>query len=236
MHRIVLSAPGKNAMSTPLLRTLRGELRAAAGEAVLLTGEGDAFSAGLNLKEVASLDAAGMRAFLELLEEVVTALYLHPAPTVAAVNGHAIAGGCILALACDVRIATPNERVRIGLNEVAIGLRFPPRTFAMARARVPQTSQQAVFLEGGLFDPQRALALGLVDELAADPVAAAEARLATLEALPRVAYAGIKGDLRGRSAQDLCPDALAERFLSEALPAWTSDATRERVRAVLAKK
>ena len=91
--RVVLDGPGKNALSTPLMTRALGEVRAAGSRPVLLTGAGDAFSAGLNLKELATLDGAGMERFLGLLGELVRALYLHPAPTVALVNGHAIAGG-----------------------------------------------------------------------------------------------------------------------------------------------
>ena len=87
MKEIILSAPGKNAINSALMRQIIDELRAAAGEPVLLTGAGDAFSAGLNLKEVLALDPAGMAAFLELLEEMTRALFEYPGPTVALVNG-----------------------------------------------------------------------------------------------------------------------------------------------------
>src|SRR5687767_10403569 len=116
-------------------RTLEAA-RGAKGEPIFLTGEGDAFSAGLNLKEVTSLDAAGLARFLGVLEELVKALYEHPAPVVAWVNGHAIAGGCVMALCADVRVMTARPGARIGLNEVALGLRFPPLTLAMVRARL----------------------------------------------------------------------------------------------------
>src|SRR5215475_5138111 len=122
MIEIVLDAPGKNALGTALMSSLRDQLAKAANQPVLLRGMGDAFSAGLNLKEVSSLDGYGMRRFLALLDDLVLDLYTHPAPTVALVNGHAIAGGCVIALCCDQRIAQRNPRTRIGLNEVALGV------------------------------------------------------------------------------------------------------------------
>ena len=110
MVEITMAWKAKNALGTETMTDLRTRLRAAAGAPVLLTGTGDAFSAGLNLKEVASLDVAGMRAFLELLESLMTELFQYPGPVVAHVNGHAIAGGCILALACDHRVAAGGRR------------------------------------------------------------------------------------------------------------------------------
>ncbi len=146
MREIKLSAPGKNAMSSELMHFVRRELQAAAGAPVLFVGEGDAFSAGLNLKEVGSLDAAGMAVFIDLLEDMVLELFTYPGPTVACVNGHAIAGGTVLALCCDHRVATSNENARIGLNEVAIGLHFPPRVLALAKNRIPKRHLEQVLL------------------------------------------------------------------------------------------
>ena len=127
MRTITLSGPAKNALGTSLMQHVHDEVHAAGGEPLLLTGEGDAFSAGLNLKEVLDADMDSMRAFHHLLEDTVAALYHYPGPTAAAVNGHAIAGGAILGLVCDRRIATTNPRARIGLNEVALGLQLAPR-------------------------------------------------------------------------------------------------------------
>jgi len=219
MHAVVLEGPGKNALGTALMRQLLGALRSAAGEPVLLHGAGDAFCAGLNLKEMAALDAAGMAAFLALLEDMVQALYEYPGPTAAAVNGHAIAGGCVLALACDWRVMSAAPGARIGLNEVAIGARFPPRTWALVRARVPAASIERVVLGAQLADPSGALALGLVDELAEDPLAVARQRLAVLAHHPSDAYAVAKRGIRGVLAPGA--EALA-RWRGEDLAAWTS--------------
>jgi enoyl-CoA hydratase len=219
MHEVVLEGPGKNALGSALMRQLLEALRRAAGEPVLVRGAGDAFCAGLNLKEMATLDAAGMQAFLALLEDMVQALYEYPGPTVAALNGHAVAGGCVLALGCDWRVMTRATGARIGLNEVAIGARFPPRTWAMVKARVPAASIERVVLGAQLVDPQQALGLGLVDELADDPLAVAQERLAVLARHPRDAYAVAKRGIRGVLAPGA--EALA-RWEREDLAAWTS--------------
>src|SRR5512139_3677576 len=95
---LVIEGPGRNALGESVMASIVAQTRAAAGRPLFVTGAGSTFSAGLNLKEVASLDEPGMRRFLALLNDVVDALYGYPGPTVACVNGHAIAGGCMIAL------------------------------------------------------------------------------------------------------------------------------------------
>ncbi|HVH42515.1 MAG TPA: enoyl-CoA hydratase/isomerase family protein, partial [Labilithrix sp.] len=196
MKTIVLSGAGKNALSTALMLRTLAEVREAKDSPIFLTGDGDAFSAGLNLKEISTLDVAGMTTFLGALEDLVKALYEHPAPVVAWVNGHAIAGGCVLALCADVRVMTAREGVRIGLNEVALGLRFPPLTFAMVRSRLTAPALERVLLEAGLYGAEDARALRLVDVVGEESVA--RAMLSKLAGHPRDIYAATKLLLRPR--------------------------------------
>ena len=233
-YEITMAGPGKNALGAEMMRFLLDQLGEAGRRPVLLTGSGDAFSAGLNLKEVASLDDEAMLDFLRLLERTMSALYLHPAPTVAAVNGHAIAGGAVLTLCCDYRVATSSPRARIGLNEVALGVRFPPRILGILRRRLPPQHLDHVILGAGLFGPDEALRLGLLDAVADDPLALARTQLASLAAHPPEAYAASKRDLRG-TERELCPDDEEERCLQAALPAWTSPALRRKIAAILAR-
>src|ERR1700733_478280 len=160
MVEIAMTGPAKNALGTEMMTWLLGRLAGANGEPVLLTGSGDAFSAGLNLKEVAGLDLEGMATYLRLLERCMSALYQYPGPTVALVNGHAIAGGCVLTLACDVRVAKDDARAPTRLNEVALGVRFPPRVMRIVRDRVPTACHVPVILGAQLFPPDAALAHG----------------------------------------------------------------------------
>ena len=87
MRTITLAGPAKNALGSSLMQSVHDQVKAASGEPLLLTGDGDAFSAGLNLKEVLNADDDSMRAFHHLLEETIAALYHYPGPTAAAVNG-----------------------------------------------------------------------------------------------------------------------------------------------------
>jgi len=231
MIDIVIEGAGRNALSTVVLTGLRDALRAAGDAPVLLRGAGGCFSAGLNLKEVASLDRPSMERFLSLLEETFEALYLHPAPVVGLVEGHAIAGGAVLALCCDWRVAGDDPKARLGLNEVALGLQFPPKTWSIVNARLPATTRERVLLGAGLHPPAEALALGLVDEVTAEPEARARAVLATLAAHPRQAYAATKRAMRA-GVVALSEGAQAA-FVAEVVPSWVSDEVRARMLAVL---
>lgn len=234
VYELTIAAPGRNALSTDLMQRLRAGLRDAAGRPLLLIGDGPAFCAGLNLKEVAGLDADGLTRFLQLLDALVDELYGYAGPTVACVNGHAIAGGCVLALCCDWRVAVDRDDVRIGLNEVALGLEYPPKILALARDRIPRQHLGRVLLEAALHAPRAACALGLVDETAADPLPAARDALARLAAVPRATFRATKHALRdGVLALD---DAQRRHFAEHVVPAWCAPGTKARITAALARR
>jgi enoyl-CoA hydratase len=233
MLEIVMDGPGKNALGKGMMRFLLDRLRDAGGAPLLLTGAGDAFSAGLNLNEVAALDATTAEPFLRMLEECMAALFLYPGPTVAAINGHAVAGGCVLTLCCDHRVATTSAAAKIGLNEVPMGLRLPPRVLAIVRSRIPRRYRERVLLGGNLFAPADAREIGLVDEIAHDPLMLARQRLEELAASPSRAYALTKSDLRGVTPQDLASDAALDQWMRESLATWTAGDLKAKIATVL---
>jgi enoyl-CoA hydratase/carnithine racemase len=229
---IVMNSPGKNALGSEVMEDLTRRLREANGAPLLLTGTADAFSAGLNLKEVAGLEGEAMLSFLERLETLCATLYYYSGPTVALVNGHAIAGGCLLALFCDRRICVSNPKVKIGLNETALGLQFPRALFRMVQNRIPPQHIEEVLLQAGLHDPQNALRLGLIDAVAEDAEAAARAQLDTLAALPQQAYAATKSLIRGTYQVDEVDRAFIREVV---LPVWTGPAFKARLQKVLSR-
>lgn len=231
MVEIRIAGPGKNALGSVLISSVLDQMAAANGAPLLFVGEGDAFSAGLNLKEVGSLDADGMSAFLVRLEDFFRTVWLYPGPTVAAVNGHAIAGGCILAMCCDYAVATSNPEARIGLNEVAIGLRFPPALLAFARAQVSPQHRNEVLLGAGLHSPTDAKRLGLVQGVDDDPVGQAKAMLARLSRHPADAYRATKMDLRDGIMT--ATEAERQAFREEVVPFWTSPALKAMIQSLL---
>ncbi len=167
IRMLTLNRPPANAISRELVDGLSQACRAAREDqsvrAVIVTGAGKFFSAGIDLKEAASGESRLGR-FVGSEDDGVFALWTMPKPTVAMVNGHAIAGGVIIALACDFRIAAQHGP-RFGLNEVAIGLPFPIGAFEIARLALSNRQLRYAMLGAELCDPARALELGLIDEL-----------------------------------------------------------------------
>jgi enoyl-CoA hydratase len=189
--------------------------------AVLFEGRAGRFCAGLDLKVLPTLGRDGLIAFVRSYQELMLRLFLFPRPVVAAVGGHAIAGGAILALASDFRVMAEGA-FQIGLREVAIGIPLPTFGCELAKATMPPTSWTGAVLRGELYTPDVALARGMVDRVvpAAELEANALAEARLLAQLPDRAFAQTKVMLRAEFAQRI-RDA-AERDLHEltaAIPA-----------------
>lgn len=180
-----------NAMNVPLLAALDAALDATSSPAVV-TAEGSSFSAGLALPELIGLDRAGMAELIDVFERTMHRVLTFPHATVAAINGHAFAGGCVLALMCDARVMAAGG-AKIGLNEVQLGIGLPAIVVEPLRQRVPPGSLGPLALEGRLVGPDEALRLGLVDEVV-DPAAlvARAVAIAAARGGSPLAYAQIK--------------------------------------------
>ena len=148
---VTLANPPMNAMDSALLEELAALFEGLASDrtvrAAVIAAEGPAFSAGLNLKTVPALDRLGQRRLVDALNESFGTLYAWPKPLVAAVNGHAIAGGLILALCADWRIVA-DVPMQVGLAEVRVGVTYPV-------ARAGGRAQRIVALRGAASDPAR---------------------------------------------------------------------------------
>jgi len=159
--------PALNTLDAQTLEELAevvGEVERGAARALILTGAGDrAFVAGADVAELARMSAAGARRFAERGHAVLERLERLPVPTVAAVNGHALGGGCELALACDLVYAS--ERARFGVPEVGLGIVPGFGGSQRLPRRVGQMRALELLLTGEPVDAGRALALGLVLEV-----------------------------------------------------------------------
>jgi enoyl-CoA hydratase len=132
--------------------------------ALVITGKGRVFCGGLDLPAIHAFDRAAVEHFVDAFDGLFRRVLAFERPVVAAINGHAIAGGCVLAMACDLRVMADGP-FQIGLNEVQLGIPFPPATFEIARRATPAAAQSQVILQGRRFSPAEALALGLVHRL-----------------------------------------------------------------------
>ena len=131
--------------------------------AVIVTGSGSSFSAGVDLFRVVNDGPEYGRRFLPVLDAFLRAALTLPKPMVAAVNGHAIAGGCILAAACDHRIMVEGTG-RIGIPELAVGVPFPALPLQIMAARLSDTVLRDLVFSARTVQVDEAKALGLVDE------------------------------------------------------------------------
>jgi enoyl-CoA hydratase/carnithine racemase len=165
----------------------------------VLTGRERFFSAGIDLKLVPTLDAEGQRAMVDGVNRLMAAWYSFPRPVVCAVNGHAIAGGMIIALCADYRVGSTQGK--LGLTELRAGVPYPAVPLTIVRAELSHHAARVLALRAHLVDPDEALSLGLVDELAApeDVLERALVVAGEMAELPAKAYWDTKRELRGEA-------------------------------------
>lgn len=231
-----LHAGSGNALNRRVIGDLAEGLRQATAahlKGVVLTGYDRFFSAGLDLISLYAYDRAQMADFLAYFDEQFQQFFVYPKPIIAALNGAATAGGCILALCCDYRIIA--EGARIGLNEVQLGLPLPASALEVARHAIPPLHHAEVFFSGKVYDSAEALRFGLVHEIAPPPqvLEAALARLRSFTEHPGEACGTIKTLLRAPILARILGEA--ERMRDTFLEAWFSPEVRQAIGAIRAR-
>lgn len=216
------------------LARLIGQVEESDARALVITGGGKMFSAGLMLPELVKLDRDGMRRFMVDFDTTMFRIFKLPIPTVAAVNGHAIAGGCVLCTMCDRALLT-DARAKLGLIESTLGIGLPAAIAAVLPLRLPKASVFPVAFEGGLFDGPRALELGLVHEIVAadELLSVAKAKAKALAGLGAEGFAHIKGGFQAATVARI--EATRDASIEGWLDTWESDTARARIGAAVAK-
>jgi enoyl-CoA hydratase len=203
---IRLDRPPANAMDLDLLREIPealDEIAATDAGAFVLTGRPGFFSAGLDLKVAPTLDTAGQDEMVMGVNRMAATLYGLDRPLVAAVTGHAIAGGLIAALCADYRVGSTEGK--LGLTELRVGVPYPACAIAVVNAELSAPVARRLALEANLIEPPEALAWQIVDELVApDAVLSRALEVAEeLAAMPAQAYAIVKRQIRGAQADEM---------------------------------
>jgi enoyl-CoA hydratase len=206
-----------NALLVPEFEGLEGALDAverSSALAVVLTGRPGYFSAGLDLKALPMLSLDEKQRLVEAMGRAVLKLFLFPKPVVAAVSGHALGGGAMLALAADLRVFADGP-YKFGLNEVQLGLFVPSYAVELARACVSPSRLTELVTHGRVLSPLEALSMHIAESVHAPEavLAAALLRARGLAALSGPGYALTKRLVRGpgvEASQKNLPGELAE--------------------------
>ena len=225
-------AHGKaSAMDLELCQRLRTELESVAGSdevgAVVLTGSGSIFSAGVDLPRMISAGGDYVPRFVEALDGVLRTLFLFPRPVIAALNGHAIAGGAIMAFACDYRLMSGG---RIGVPEALVGVPFPPLALEIVRFGIPQQHLQPMIYMARTIEADAARAMGIIDEVvSADQLLPRATEVATqLGAIAPETFKLTKTQLRQPFVDAAKPNKLIDAL-------WEAKPTHDRIREYLAR-
>lgn len=206
---------------------LLAEREATSCRVVVLTGTGDRFfSPGFDLNEVVEADRRSMAALMRQFIGVLLQLRVYPKPTIALLNGHALAGGCLLASACDFRMARPE--IRIGMTELTRDVLIPYESLRILREVLGNQKAREVALLGSQFEALKALGVGWVDEVVdGEHLGEAVERLAgqLAETKPAV-IRHLKQGLRDEHFSGEISDSHLEFFLD----CWFAREAQERIR------
>jgi enoyl-CoA hydratase/carnithine racemase len=203
---LAIARPPVNAIDLALVRALGDVLVETAGarncRGVVLTGGEGIFCAGIDVKTVPHYDAPTRQEMIRGINRTILGLYGLDKPTVAAIGGHALGGGLVLALACDFRLAAAGH-YRLGLTEITAGIPFPAGPMTVVLAELDHSAARSLVLSGQVFEPTAPSAAAFLDELV-EPERlrdAAVARAASLAAAP--AYAVVKRQLKAEALRRL---------------------------------
>jgi enoyl-CoA hydratase len=233
---ILRMADGKaNAMSMEFCELLTArleKLNSSPTSAIVITGNGRIFSAGVDLLLLLDGGVPYIRKFLPALSTMLATVFSFPKPVVAAINGHAIAGGCVLACAADRRLMG-RAAGRIGVTELLVGVPFPAAAMEIMRCAVTPRYFEDVIFSGATYAPWEAAERGLVHEIVEPDalLARAIACAKTLAALPPSAFTLTKRQTRQPALERLDVDARR----AEVEQIWTAPETLTRIRDYVAR-
>ncbi|WP_443945080.1 enoyl-CoA hydratase/isomerase family protein [Pedobacter sp. AW1-32] len=233
---ITLARGKSNALNGELITELDDMLKNISADdnvgGVILTGTAPFFSAGLDLVELYNYNEEQAKAFWKQFLSFTANLIAFKKPMVAAISGHSPAGGCVMALACDYRIMAEGQYI-IGLNEVPVGIIVPNSIFQLYAFWIGKAEAHRSLLTGKLYNPDEALKVGLVDELAKNEslLTAAERKIKKFMELESNTWSQSKLNIR----EELIASASADQSatLEKMLEQWWSPTTRHILKTIL---
>jgi enoyl-CoA hydratase/carnithine racemase len=201
---------------------------------VLSSANDKFFSIGFDIPQLYDLPQPGFKTFFQAFNRLCLDLYTFPKPTIAAITGHAIAGGCILALCCDYRFIAQGRKL-MGLNEIKLGVPVPYPADCILRHLVGVRHARDMLDTGEFYQPEQLLAMGMVDRVLPleDVLPESIEKARVLGAMPPAAFAMIKHN-RVQTVQTQILSRLEEKeqFFIEC---WYSQTARQRLKQAIEK-
>jgi enoyl-CoA hydratase/carnithine racemase len=232
---VVLSRDKVNALNEQVIEQIRNVLNNLEKDpdikAVILTGENKFFSFGFDIPHFLSYSREEFSAYLTRFTDLYTYLFTFPKPVVAALNGHTIAGGCMLALACDQRIMV-EEKAKISLNEITFGSSIFAGSTEMLRFCVGNKHATQILYSGSMYSAGEALSMGLVDKVTSGNELIEEATKRALELgeRPTAAFSSLKLLLRAPIAEKM--KRREKESINKFVDIWYSDFTFENLKKI----
>ncbi len=208
------------------------ELRSDANvKALIITGKDKFFSFGLDIPEFLNYSKDDFVRFVTKFADLYTRLFLFPKPVIAALNGHTVAGGCMLATACDYRIMA-NGKGKISLNEINFGSSLFPGSAFMLKYCVGDRLSETVAFTGAMFSPEEAKSIGLIDEIVMPEEISTRSMVVALDYASRYgkAFESIKNLLRTDTAKKMREKD--EELRDEMVDIWYSKETWMRLQNI----
>jgi enoyl-CoA hydratase len=235
LDTLTLSNPPANALDLEFMEAILGgfdKAEASEARALIVTGERNVFSAGADLFRVIEVGRDYIERAGAVMSSVFRRLFTFPKPTVAAVNGHAIAGGSVLVCACDYRVASEGD-YRLGFSELAVGVPFPAWALEILRFAVGASHVRELTLMARTVSVDEALRLGIVDEIVPPEllIETAERAAARLARVPADTYRLTKGALLAPAVERVT--RLGDEHDREVADLWSSDEVHEAIREFL---
>jgi enoyl-CoA hydratase/carnithine racemase len=232
---VTLSRRKVNALNEAVIEELNACLKELEGAAdvrgVILTGRGKFFSFGFDIPEFLSLPKESFARYLTKFTDLYRYMFLYPKPLVAALNGHTIAGGCMLATACDYRLMI-SGKARISLNEITFGSSVFAGSVELLRYWTGDKNAQTILFSGAMYSAEEALKLGLIDQVPSEANLLSEAnevarQLASKDSAP---FGSVKRLLRKSIAAEMARRECDS--VAEFLEIWYSESTWKKVQEI----
>ncbi len=225
-----------NALNEILLKELSEEItrldKDDDTQAIIITGEGKFFSFGFDISEIYKYNRTKFTEYITNFTKLYTKMFIYPKPIIAALNGHTIAGGCVLAIACDQRIMV-DDSSKISMNELSFGSSVMSGIVEMLRFATGGQNASKILLSGEMFTAQNALEMNLIDEIVPEDRLLERARelAKKMGSMSQPGFSSIKNLLRRPIVEQIGRDEGGS--ISEFIDIWYSEKVRNNLKNIM---